>query len=79
LAKLKPLLMEYRDGLSTKLSAQETGEFLMLRDAAATHVRAGLSLLLPGQLPDHEILSLARRSGHAEASNSDAGARGVVT
>ncbi|WP_237722709.1 ATP-binding protein [Singulisphaera acidiphila] len=62
LAKMKPMLSDCRVDVTARLSTQEPGEFHLLRDGAVTSLRAGLSAVLPEQLPEDEILALAHRT-----------------
>lgn len=62
LAKMKPMLSDCRVDVTDRLATQATGEFHLLRDGAVTSLRAGRSALLPEQLPEDEILTLARRT-----------------
>jgi GTPase SAR1 family protein len=62
IAKLKPLFEGCRLDVASRLPARDTGEFFLLREGQATPFRAAMSLLRTEQLPDGEILELARRS-----------------
>lgn len=59
--KMKPLLSEARADVAGKLPGQGTGEFFLLGEGAQpVPLRADRSLLATEQLPEEEILRLAR-------------------
>lgn len=58
--KMRPMLSECRGDIAAKLPGQETGQFQFVRDGAAISLRAGRSALATEQLPEEEILRLAR-------------------
>jgi DNA helicase HerA-like ATPase len=60
LAKMKPMLSDCRVDVAARLPTQERGEFHLLRDGSVTSLQAGPSLMLTEQLPEQEILELAR-------------------
>jgi hypothetical protein len=62
IAKMRPMLSECRVDVASKLPAQETGQFHLIRDGAATSLLASPSVMRTEQLPEHEILELARRT-----------------
>jgi GTPase SAR1 family protein len=62
LAKMKPMLGECRIDVAARFPGQSTGEFHLLRDGAATGLKAEPSAVDPRQVPEEEILELARRS-----------------
>ncbi|WP_406693976.1 helicase HerA-like domain-containing protein [Singulisphaera sp. Ch08] len=62
LAKMKPMLSDCRVDVTDRLATQDPGEFHLLRDGAVTSLRASLSAVLPEQLPEDEILRLARQT-----------------
>jgi hypothetical protein len=62
IAKMKPMLSECRMDVESKLPAQEPGQFHLLRDGAATGLQADRSLIPAEQVPEDEILALARRT-----------------
>ena len=62
LAKMKPMLSECRVDVAAKLPAQETGQFHLIRDGSASSLLANPSLMPTEQLPEWEILEIARRS-----------------
>ncbi len=66
LEKMKPMLSECRVDVASRLAVQETGQFHLIRDGAVTPVRAGRSAIIPEQLPEVEILRLARRTRRGE-------------
>ncbi len=61
LSKMKPMLSECRVDITAKLPTQGTGQFHLIRDGAVTSLRTDLSAVPPEQLPEANILSLARR------------------
>lgn len=60
LAKMKPMLSEARTDVASKLPAQGPGQFFVIRDGEVTSLQGTLSLISPKQLPDDEILALAK-------------------
>src|SRR5262249_39636309 len=62
LAKMKPMLGGGRIDVAARLPGQSTGEFHLIRDVAATGLKAEPSAVDPRQVPEEEILELARRS-----------------
>jgi hypothetical protein len=62
LAKMKPMLSECRVEVASRLPTQETGEFHLVRDGSVTSLRAERSVLETAQVPEDEILALARAS-----------------
>jgi hypothetical protein len=58
--KLKPMLSEFRQDVSGKLAAQQTGEFFLCLEGEVLPVHSGRSVVETRQLPEHEILELAR-------------------
>ena len=68
LAKMKPMLSDCRLDVAAKLPTQETGEFYLIRDGNVTSLRAAPSIMVTEQLPEHEILELARRSRDERSS-----------
>jgi DNA helicase HerA-like ATPase len=60
LSKMKPMLSACRLDVTARLPAQETGEFHLIRDGDVTGFRAAPALLVTEQLPEQEILELAR-------------------
>jgi hypothetical protein len=71
LAKMKPMLSECRVDVAAKLPAQEPGQFHLLRDGSATRLLAAPSLMPTDQLPEQEILDLARRSRTERSRGSE--------
>ena len=61
LAKMKPMLSDCRVDVAARLPTQETGQFHLIRDGDVTSLRTDLSAVPPEQLPEANILSLARR------------------
>ena len=62
LAKMKPMLSDCRLDVAARLPTQETGEFHLIRDGNVTSLRAAPSIMRTDQLPEQEILELARRT-----------------
>ena len=62
LAKMRPMLSDCRIDVEAKLPSQSTGEFHLIREGEATAFRADRSLVETVQLPESEILGLARRT-----------------
>ncbi|MDQ3563664.1 MAG: DUF853 family protein [Pseudomonadota bacterium] len=61
LAKMKPMLSEEaRTDVASKLPGQGPGQFFVIRDGEVTSLQGTLSLISPKQLPDDEILALAK-------------------
>ena len=60
LAKMRPMLNDCRVDVESRLPGQSTGEFHLLREGQAVAFRAGRSLVSTEQLPEGEILALAR-------------------
>ena len=59
---MKPMLSECRVDVAARLPTQETGEFHLIRDGNVTSLRAAPSIVATEQLPEQEILELARRT-----------------
>lgn len=62
LAKMRPMLSECRIDVESKLPGQSTGQFHLIREGDVTAFRADRSLVPTEQLPEAEILALARRT-----------------
>ena len=62
LAKMKPMLSECRVDVAARLPGQTTGQFHLIRDGVVTSLMADPSAVDPRQIPEDEILSLARRT-----------------
>ena len=60
LAKMKPMLSECRVDVAARLPGQTTGQFHLIRDGVVTSLMADPSAVDPRQIPEDEILSLAR-------------------
>ena len=60
LAKMRPMFRDCRVDVETKLPGQGTAEFYLLAEGAATALRAGRSAMPTVQLPENQILDLAR-------------------
>jgi hypothetical protein len=69
IAKMRPMLNECRVDVASKLPGQETGQFFLARDGDVSGLRAARSVLDTEQLPEDDILALAR------ATREDEGAR----
>ncbi|APR80581.1 Hypothetical protein A7982_05928 [Minicystis rosea] len=61
LAKLKPMVSESPIDVLSRLPGQETGEFHLVRAGNVSHVRTLRSVLATEQIPDADLLLLARR------------------
>jgi hypothetical protein len=67
LAKMRPMLRECRVDVESKLPGQGTGAFHLLAEGSATGLQAARSALPTIQLPEDQILDLAkatRKPGH---------------
>jgi hypothetical protein len=62
LAKMKPMLSDCRVDISDQLPGQTTAHFHLIRDGKAIAFKAEPSAFDPRQIPEDEILSLARQS-----------------
>jgi hypothetical protein len=62
LAKMKPMLSECRVDVAARLPGQTTGQFHLIRDGVVTSLMANPSAVEPRQIPEDEILSLARHT-----------------
>jgi energy-coupling factor transporter ATP-binding protein EcfA2 len=62
LAKMRPMLSDCRVDVESRLPNQATGQFHLIREGEVTAFRAGRSLVATEQLPEGEILALARRT-----------------
>ncbi len=60
IAKLKPLFAGSPVDAASKLPQQSPGEFYLLREGRVTSVKAGRSLVETKQVPEDEILRMAR-------------------
>jgi hypothetical protein len=60
LAKMKPMLNDCRVDVAARLPGQETGEFHLIRDGHVSSLSAAPSVMATEQLPEQEILELAR-------------------
>jgi hypothetical protein len=58
--KMKPLLSESRVDVSGRLATRQIGQFFVLRQGNATGIRGRLPVMMPEQLPETELLELAR-------------------
>ena len=62
LEKMRPMLSECRVDVESKLPNQSTGQFHLIREGRVTAFLAGRSVVATEQLPEAEILALARRT-----------------
>jgi len=62
LAKMRPMLNDCRADIEARLPGQGKGQFHLLRPGEATAFQSDRSLVATEQLPEGEILSLARRT-----------------
>jgi hypothetical protein len=62
LAKMRPMLSDCRVDVESRLPGQSTGQFHLIREGDVTAFRADRSLVATEQLPEAEILALARRT-----------------
>jgi DNA helicase HerA-like ATPase len=65
LAKMKPMLSDCRVDIAARLPGQAPGEFHLLRDGLVSSLKASLCAVAPQQVPEDEILVLARRTRKA--------------
>jgi hypothetical protein len=57
---MKPMLSECRIDVAARLPGQEPGEFCLIRDGDVTLLKTQPSAVEPRQVPEEEILRLAR-------------------
>jgi hypothetical protein len=69
LAKMKPMLSDCRIDVAAKLPGQETGEFHLIRAGNVTSLRAAPAIMATEQLPEQEILELARRTKENDSAD----------
>lgn len=60
--KMKPLLSECRISVESKLATAKIGEFFKLQDGDVVELKATPSIMKTAQLPEDEILAVARQS-----------------
>ena len=60
IAKIKSMVSDDRIDIDSRLPGQEPGEFLLIRDGDAIGLKTQLSLVDARQIPEDEIVSLAR-------------------
>ena len=60
IAKMKPMLSDCRIDVAGRLPSQEPGEFHLIRDGDVTSMMARRSALDPRQVPEEEVVTLAR-------------------
>jgi hypothetical protein len=58
---MKPMLSDCRVDVASRLPAQEPGEFHLIRDGDVTALKTHPSAVDPRQIPEEEIVRLARR------------------
>ena len=61
IAKMKPMLSDCRIDVAGRLPSQEPGEFHVIRDGNVTGLKTVVSALDPRQVPEEEVVTLARR------------------
>jgi len=71
IAKMKPMLSDCRVDVAAQLPGQETGEFFLIRGSDVTGFLACLSAVDPTQVPEDEIVALARRRRPGVAAQPD--------
>ena len=59
--KLEPMLAAAKGDVSDKLAGQATGQFYLVRESGVTAVRSEESFLRTEQMPEDQIVRLARR------------------
>jgi DNA helicase HerA-like ATPase len=62
IAKMKPMFADHRVDVAARLPSQETGEFYLIRDGVAAGIKAHTSAVDPRQVPENEIVTLARQT-----------------
>jgi DNA helicase HerA-like ATPase len=62
LEKLRPMLMAAKANVVDKLAGQATGDFYLVRESDVTAVRSNESFIRTEQLPENQIVALARAS-----------------
>jgi hypothetical protein len=62
IAKMKPMLSECRVDIAARLPSQGPGEFHLIQGGDATGLKTCLSAVDPRQVPEDEIVTLARRT-----------------
>jgi hypothetical protein len=60
LEKLKPMLAAAKGNVMDKLPGQAAGDFYLVRESTVTAVRSNESMIRTEQLPENQILALAR-------------------
>lgn len=70
LEKLRPLLSAGPSDVTDRLATQATGEFHMVQEGPPKPFTGGLSVLHTDQLPDSELLALARRGRPGGSSSA---------
>ena len=58
--KMRPMLADVRVDVASKLAGRQVGQFFALSSGEATGFMARLPAILPEQLPETQILDLAR-------------------
>jgi DNA helicase HerA-like ATPase len=62
IAKMKPMLSECRTDVAARLPVQEPGEFCLIRDGEVTSLKTARSAVEPRQVPEEQIVKLARQA-----------------
>jgi hypothetical protein len=62
IAKMKPMLREFKRDVSTGLSKQGVGECFLTRSGNVTPIRSQASVVTTEQLSEHEIIQFAATS-----------------
>ncbi|WP_269324385.1 ATP-binding protein [Chondromyces apiculatus] len=60
--KMRPMLEDSRVDVAGKLAGRQVGQFFLLRNGDVSGFTSRLPAILPAQLPEEEILALARAS-----------------
>jgi hypothetical protein len=68
LKKMKPMLSEYSRDISGELAGQNVGDFFCVQEGRVTAVRSLRSAIATQQLPEAEILQLARTPAPCHAA-----------
>jgi hypothetical protein len=63
IGKVRPMLEASRQPYETRLPAMKQGEFFLVREAGVSTVEADLNLVPTKQVPEEQILELAREMG----------------
>ncbi|MBV9123485.1 MAG: DUF853 family protein [Planctomycetes bacterium] len=66
LAKMKPMLNDCKVDIASRLPSQQTGQFFLVREGNVTGLQAERSVMVTEQIPEDEILALARFTREAQ-------------